>query len=179
MIRMREKRCTRRRICPSVTLSAQDPTRTDLGLNPDIRSYSPTAYNLIHDTAPTGIWNIRELELLNTSPWCFDCPPPTPALVHVLTFSARRTNLFLRSSLHQQQPTACRISCLQDECFGPMLHSLFVYFVLSFLAVNYLVGRSCGQCARNLRRTSPSDIHIHCRKTTAFLYCCNLQLLLV
>jgi hypothetical protein len=49
-----ENRSTRGKICPSDTLSTTNPTWTDPGSNPDLRSGRPAANRLSHDTAQKG-----------------------------------------------------------------------------------------------------------------------------
>jgi hypothetical protein len=46
-----ENRSTRRKTCPSATLSTTNPTWTDPGSNPDLRSDRPATNRLSHGTA--------------------------------------------------------------------------------------------------------------------------------
>jgi hypothetical protein len=47
----RENRSTRGEICPSATLSTTNPTWTDPGSKPDLRSERPATNSLSHGTA--------------------------------------------------------------------------------------------------------------------------------
>jgi hypothetical protein len=57
MILTGENRRTRRKTCPSATLSITNPTWIDPGANPDLRSERPATNDLSHGTAPTGVFN--------------------------------------------------------------------------------------------------------------------------
>jgi hypothetical protein len=46
-----ENRSTRRKTCPSATLSTTNPTWTDPGSNPGLRGERPAANSLSHGTA--------------------------------------------------------------------------------------------------------------------------------
>jgi hypothetical protein len=52
-----ENRSTRRKTCPSVTLSTTNPTWIDPGLNPGIRGERPGTNRLSHGTAYTCLIN--------------------------------------------------------------------------------------------------------------------------
>jgi hypothetical protein len=52
MILTGENRRTRRKTCPSATLSIADPTWIDPGANPGLRGERPAANDLSHGTAP-------------------------------------------------------------------------------------------------------------------------------
>jgi hypothetical protein len=47
----RENRSTRRKTCPSATLSTTNPTLTDPGSNPGLRGERPATNRLSHGTA--------------------------------------------------------------------------------------------------------------------------------
>jgi hypothetical protein len=49
----RENRRTRRKTCPSATLSTTNPTWIDPGANPVLRGKRPAINRLSHDTGPT------------------------------------------------------------------------------------------------------------------------------
>jgi hypothetical protein len=53
----RENRRTRRKTCPSATLSATNPIWIDPGANPSLRGERPTTNNLSHGTA---FWRVNE-----------------------------------------------------------------------------------------------------------------------
>jgi hypothetical protein len=53
MILTGENRRTRRKTCPSATLSTTNPTWTDLGANPGLRGEGPVTNDLSHGTAVT------------------------------------------------------------------------------------------------------------------------------
>jgi hypothetical protein len=69
-----ENRTTRRKTCPSATLSTTNPTRTDPGSNSDLRGERPTTNRLSHGTANFASY------CMSTRVW--SCPTKISALVH-------------------------------------------------------------------------------------------------
>jgi hypothetical protein len=55
MILAGENRITRRKICPSATLSTTNPTWIDPGANPVLRGGTPATNHLSHGTAKMGL----------------------------------------------------------------------------------------------------------------------------
>jgi hypothetical protein len=53
-----EDRSTRRKTCPSATLSTTNPTWSDPGSNPGLRGGMPAANRLSHGTAELWGWSV-------------------------------------------------------------------------------------------------------------------------
>jgi hypothetical protein len=61
MILTGETRRTRRKTCPSATLSTTNPTWIDPGANPDLRSERPATNDLSHCTASPAYYINKEM----------------------------------------------------------------------------------------------------------------------
>jgi len=59
-----ENRRTRRKTCPSATLSTTNPTWIDLGANPGLRGERPATNHLRHGTAPRYFILLEERRIL-------------------------------------------------------------------------------------------------------------------
>jgi len=73
MILTGENRRTRRKTCPSATLSTTNPTWIDPGANPGLRGERPATNDLSHGTAP--VWRVNLTVALDPSVSNTECTP--------------------------------------------------------------------------------------------------------
>jgi hypothetical protein len=77
-----ENRRTRRKTCPSATLSTTNPTWIDLGANPGLRGERPVTNDLSHGTPRVGDTNVSEEHA--ASIFRVDDVSPTYQYLHVI-----------------------------------------------------------------------------------------------